>query len=320
MKLETSFFSQAFAMLSFLGAYFVFLTIPDKYWPQLRLWVYRTFGYIVIIAAFIVILSISLSESVIVVKLTNILGTPMPETVLLLTQGLALVFYTKSGLTKTILFSLLAALTVLTFKNTAILILLVICVGLYMFPQNRLRKFSVVTALGLGFIALLALLLVGGAYLMMRSQYSDGNMAFRIRLWKYQIQQFLASPLYGSLFTSETAILASSRAKVPTHNDWLDVLAQGGMIGLTLFTGIFIRASQLLIRTRRKTIQSDAVTSRLASWLLLFMITVVVSFSFNPILGSPDIAPIIWVALAFAHRVAKPLHLPQATRSIGSSS
>ena len=318
IKQETSFFSRAFPLLSFFGAYFIFLLIPDKYWPQLRLWIFRTLGYLVVISAIVVSLSILLSGSATAVRLTNIAGSSRPATVLLLTQGLAVVFYSKSKATRTVLFSLLVVLTVLTFKNTAVLILLSICVGLYLLPKGRLRKFSITNIIVLGAVGVLLLLLVGGAYLLVQARYSDGHTAFRSQLYKYQVQQFLISPLYGELFTAETRVWFG-QVPVPTHSDWLDVLAQGGLVGITLFTGAFAYTGCLLIETRRRTIQSDTVTSQLASYLLLFLVATIISFLFNPILGTPDIALMIWVTLAFAHRVAKPVRLSQTTEHKKSS-
>lgn len=291
VKQSTSYFTVAFMMLVFMATYFVLLSVPNKYLSQIRLWILRSFILITVIAA------TALFNDVIIEG-----GEPYPGTVILITQALGLVFYFMTGLKRKFLFLVVLILTICTFKNTAIIILLISFLSFYMFPKSFVRKFSASNLIGLAIIGLIVLAAVGGAYLLLRGNYSDGSYDFRSTVYKTQFQHFLESPIIGELFTGETAVLYRAQSlPITVHNDWLDAMAQGGLVGLFLFTGILVSISCRLIRTRNRQIHDDPVNSKFASWQLQFIMAITISFTFNPILGEPYTAIIVWIVVAFAH-------------------
>ena len=300
-----TYFSQAIMLITFFCSFFIFRAIPTNYWIQVRSWIVRTFGILTIVAATAVLLN-----------LTKGLDKTKSDAVLILVQGVALIYYWKFGPSRIVLLFLSLGLTLLTFKNTAILLLLIFSFCFYLFPKTFLRKFSIFKIIGLFVVGVIASLTLAGLYFWLQSQfsgYSDGNTAFRTILYEYRLNQFVSSPIVGQLFTGETAYQFEyffNGITVPTHSDWIDILAQGGVIGFLFFLGIFARICRLLIRLRRHVFYSERNSSNLASWLLLFIICVLVSSLFNSTFNSPDISFIFWVALAFAHRLVQIAQTP----------
>jgi len=299
---ETSYFSQAVMIFSFIGSYFVFVSLPNKYWLQIRMWIVKTFTVLAFIAVILVVLNISrgLSRS----------GKTEPGIVLLLMQGVPLVYYFQAGIKKYWFIGILAFLTLLTLKNSALLTFMAVCFLLYLFPSKSIRKISISNVIGMMFIVLLVLLVVGSGYFLLRSGYSDGNIGFRSTIYTYRFEEFLKSPVSGHFFRGETSYIFEKKyngASVPSHSDVLDVMAQGGAIGLVLFVGTFMRMIALLLKTRVRMIKVDLLNFKLISWQLAFLAPVIILFSFNSQLGTPSTAFIIWVSMAFGHRLAHPL-------------
>ncbi|MCA9873671.1 MAG: hypothetical protein KC441_08450 [Anaerolineales bacterium] len=300
LALPSSYFTQSFMLLAFFAVYFVLLRVPDVYWRQVQSWLVSTFVFVTMLATIDVFRNVVLIGS-----------KSQPNTILILLMGFVLFFYVTSKWTRFLLLTFLGMLIFFTFKNTAVIAFITIVVGFYLFPKKSLRKVSIYNIIGFTFAA--GVVATGAliGYWLLQTQFagfSTGNTTFRMIIYQYRFEQFLSSPFYGQLFTGETVYTFKSlfnSATVPTHSDWLDVLAQGGLLGMFLFVGVFLRTSFLMIKTRHITIPNDIRSAAIASWVLVSLSAFIIMSLFNSILNTPEIALIFWFMLAFGHRVAR---------------
>jgi len=300
IKLPSSYFTQTFMLLTFFVVYFVLLRVPDSYWRQVQGWLVSAFAVVTVLAAIDVFRNVFVAGA-----------KSQPNTILILLMGFVLAFYVTARLVRLFSLTLLGALVFFTFKNTAVIAFLAIVVGFYLFPKKSLRKISIYNVFGFSVAAVLVAGLAIFGYWFLQTQFaafSSGNTTFRTIIYQYRFDQFLASPLYGQLFTGQSVYEFEnlfSGAIVPTHSDWLDILAQGGLAGIFLFVGAMMRTSYLMIKTRRVTIKSDLRSAAVASWVLVSLVAFVVMSLFNSILNTPEIALLLWTAVALGHRVAR---------------
>lgn len=134
-----------------------------------------------------------------------------------------------------------------------------------------------------------------------------GNVNFRQHQYTFAWNEFLKSPLIGSGFTTGTGIDYNLRqdivmlSNLPTHNDILDILRAGGLVGFTLwFLPLFIvfgRAA-LMLRQKALTHQWSEHYDNIG-WMLLSSISAVIVYCFNPLLAKTAFATIVWVFWAF---------------------
>lgn len=301
LKQETSYFTQAVMFLSFHLAYFVFNAIPDQYWTSTRNRVIRTFWIVALLAALSV-----LSKFFQYLFLDTTLNVSNHDIAFLLVQLITLAFYSYKGLKRFCLVGIIVVLSILTFKNTAIVMVVATGILLFLFPL-QIGSSGLIWKLVGGFLTVGLVLTI---YPFVRNFNSDGNVSFRSDVYLYQFNRFLESPYFGYLFTAETGVdwasflHSQNRHWVPTHNDWLDVLVQSGLIGFLFFFGAFIWILYALYLARRKWIISfDRVHVADTSWILLLIVNNMITMTFNPILGHTDMAYIVWIALAFGHRI-----------------
>jgi len=142
-------------------------------------------------------------------------------------------------------------------------------------------------------VALIALGLVA-VIVIQRStkyEYDPRRVAYALR-W----EQFTSSPLYGKLFVDTTDIGAYVHLfGVPSHNDLLDLMAEGGILGLLLF--LIPVGSAILGSTARQIMTTSGPQLRFANYLWFFLIFYSVAAMGNPFLADPVLAAPIWFAV-----------------------
>jgi O-antigen ligase len=143
-----------------------------------------------------------------------------------------------------------------------------------------------------------------------------GNPEFRLHTYGAAWQRFLDSPLWGSGFMREAAEKFSlynigiAGNVLPTHSDFLDLLANGGLVGFSLFLlglgMIFARAWRELLRPA----QIARPEARYGHALALLVLAALLTSCFNPILLQPPMAALAWsnlgMLLGLALRAASP--------------
>lgn len=127
-----------------------------------------------------------------------------------------------------------------------------------------------------------------------------GNTAFREATYALAWGRFTASPIWGSAFMAEASSrfigfdTGVSRNVLPTHSDWLDILANGGVIGALLW----LSGIALTWRTVRRVDGAAAGRQTLAliHCLACMCAAVLLSCLFNPLLSQPVVALMAWSA------------------------
>ena len=145
---------------------------------------------------------------------------------------------------------------------------------LYCLYRQNFKSYKVIpqgiriTALSMGLLAALLFFYGGGpdratAAISDVKQYQSGqrntSVGLRFELWKVSRAIFIKNPLLGvgkSGFISATREMASLHVidkMTPqhdhAHNDFLDILAKRGLLGLIMFLMIFIAPARLFIHT-----------------------------------------------------------------------
>lgn len=127
------------------------------------------------------------------------------------------------------------------------------------------------------------------------TSFRSGEHLFRQYSYDIAWQQFLESPIIGQVYTGESAVWNPyyPGERVAVHNDVLDVLRQGGVVGFILFA-IPMYGSWWFLWCYRK-YWKQAPPGLLGGAAAVYGTTVV--FLFNPTLLTPDIAAIVWTML-----------------------
>jgi len=223
---------------------------------------------------------------------------------------LALPFLNMRGLTwraASLLLPILAALAL--HKLTGYLILLLV-LGLItgdfvlarMRREDRLHRRA---AIGYGAVlgGALAAALVVGTYVATKSRLPDGNAVFRLHTYERAFDRFLESPIWGRMFLEsavdrfELFTVASSTQFLPTHSDWLDIMANGGLIATLLFFGGCIRLLWIAVRTlldpepwcRRDSLRVLCILH------VMIVVTGLVVCALNPVLNNTSRAWAFWI-------------------------
>ncbi|MGZ5029927.1 MAG: O-antigen ligase family protein [Methylobacter sp.] len=202
-------------------------------------------------------------------------------------------------------------LTALLFKkNTGYLTGLLVVGYLFVFyvwPQwsrlESLRKMVKIYAL---VIIILVAAALAALLLLHRDTYlPTGNTEFRVLTYELAWARFLKSPLWGTGFTGAGAEKFTgydtgvSDNILPTHSDILDILAQGGLIGITLWLWGLLRVARLACKT---ILHPRSLAHPLAPYghmLACASLAAVLTYAVNPILLQTTKAMLLWTNLGF---------------------
>jgi hypothetical protein len=131
----------------------------------------------------------------------------------------------------------------------------------------------------------------------------DGNPKYRFFTYERTWKHFQDSPIWGMSFSGAGAekfglfTVAASTQVLPTHSDVLDILAQGGLIGIGLFifaTWKISRNSYLRFSNRSESSLNGDLIGHF-HWLAVSCLVAVPVFAFNPILLQPGKAFVLWM-------------------------
>lgn len=100
-----------------------------------------------------------------------------------------------------------------------------------------------------------------------------GSLIFRIRIWDYALQSFMKSPLIGYGLQDLYVRVAELHSPhgVHAHNMLLELLYQGGTIGLILFVLIVIVAGRNIMK-HRNTQESKIVSIAFLGWCIATLV------------------------------------------------
>lgn len=163
---------------------------------------------------------------------------------------------------------------------------------------SSIGSFMVATLMVLFALVLAAAL----AFLLIkREEYlPSGNVEVRVEVYTYAINQFLASPTWGDLFSGSSLVYLKGRevlgnTHVTTHSDWLDVLSHGGMLGTALYVlAHAIPLKRAMAILRKADLSTDVNTLH---GLLAISLGGIVVGMFVSLFTSPPVATLYWFNL-----------------------
>ncbi len=200
-------------------------------------------------------------------------------------------------------------------KNTAYLTTLLVLVYLLIFfawpswaMQDALQKVGKIYAI----LALTIVLALLAAFIIANreSYLPTGNTEFRLRTYEIAWNKFLASPVWGTGFTGaaterftgfDTGV---ARNVLPTHSDILDIMANGGLIGLTLWLWGLLRIARLAYDAILNPRQLEHPHAPYAHMLACMSLAAILTYAFNPIFLQPAKSMILWTNLGFLVGIA----------------
>ena len=186
-------------------------------------------------------------------------------------------------------------------KNTSYLLLLFSVYVFFLIKFDRKKLYNKLILLVLILFFSVVLLVVFYYVYMYYQQYlPSGSPGVRLQTYSYRIKEFFCSPLYGTLFHSEIIFnlqTLTGEIEVPSHSDFLDILANGGII-FTFFWIVYpfiLAVSNLFSGTL---VPERFIIS--VTWLSIFIV-----LFFNPVINQPTIGFLYWLtafSLLFGER------------------
>lgn len=201
---------------------------------------------------------------------------------------------------------------ILSAKNTSYIIALLMVLYLTLLLWlPKLSRASSLTRLWANYVGMVLLLLATvaiGYVLYHRDRYlPSGNVTYRAHTYALAWQEFQASPLWGNLFNTESVKkfglydigIASNR--LPTHSDVMDLLANGGVLAVTLLLTGYWRIARLACREllAPQLLQHPVLAqpATYAHTLAMISLAACVTYTFNPILLQAPFAYLVWTNL-----------------------
>ncbi|WP_158541605.1 O-antigen ligase family protein [Pelagibacterium lacus] len=145
------------------------------------------------------------------------------------------------------------------------------------------------------------------AYLVIRSHNTINASDLRFHLWQVRFDQFLASPLFGRGFTGSPMLPRPNLPEtgVPTHNDYLDILAEGGLLGFVLFAAVLVTA--LRSPLVREAVFAHRSRLNFAHYFAFLFLAWGVASLGNPVFAMTSMAVPTWFAIGvLCARPARP--------------
>lgn len=126
-----------------------------------------------------------------------------------------------------------------------------------------------------------------------RAYLPGGSREVRLQTYGERVSEFVASPLWGSLFFGSPAMHAGA-LYVPSHSDVLDLLAFGGVLGTALF---IVPAVAGVVQGFRFMKPSVSIEDSLSMFGLLTVLCFLFACAVNPLLLDPRFVTVYWIAL-----------------------
>ena len=201
-------------------------------------------------------------------------------------------------------FVLMLFLMLLVIKNTSFLVMAITLAYVWLFlVRPKLAGKRVKDRMLHYYLLFLAGVTVAGVYATIKSALPGGNTEYRFFTYERTWADFIHSPIWGKSFSGPSAELfglydvSASTQILPSHSDLLDILAQGGLIGMTLLLyGLWRIARSLHRRFRFRSLGALSPTLVAHShWLTASCLSIIPVVAFNPILLQPGKAFLVWM-------------------------
>ena len=176
------------------------------------------------------------------------------------------------------------------------------------------------------------LLAAGGAVLVLSLMLThpaalpSGNLEYRLHTYAQAWHSFTDSPLWGSMFAAEAVrkftlyAIGIAGNLLPTHSDILDLLANGGLLGIVLWALGLAMIARAALRGPLAPRRLAAPEAPYAHALAMISLAAVVTYAFNPILLQPALSFLVWTCLGLLYGIARRGDEPVAARKRSLSS
>jgi hypothetical protein len=231
----------------------------------------------------------------------------------------------RSLLGRSLVFTALVAIGPLCLKNTVTIIGAVCLVIMYIIENARIWSLgrALMFARTWAFVLLIAAA-VAGFYLFAPpiEGFSTGNTEFRRFNIDAKWNQFLQSPVYGNWyvgfpyirFTLFSMGIGARDSISVTHNDFLDMLAHGGLVGITLVLFTFYKVAASVGAKLRVVGNTPRETGVMAA-LIGCVVCGIITMSFNPVLGHGINGFMFWTMVGMLAAISRSAAFPQAQPS-----
>lgn len=159
-----------------------------------------------------------------------------------------------------------------------------------------------------GYYLVMVVMLCGAAVLLYiwlhRAHYlPSGNPEYREHTYAAAWDHFMASPVWGTLFTAQSVAKFSlytiniAGGRLPTHSDIMDLLSNGGVLGIGLWAYGLYRIGSF---ARKWLLRGATHAHRWAAYahtLIAISLCAIVTYAFNPVVLSPGMAYMLWGSL-----------------------
>jgi hypothetical protein len=200
-------------------------------------------------------------------------------------------------------------------KNTSYLIALLTVLYIAVFVWlSRIERSSSIKRLWAHYLAFSSLVVVvaAGCFLLyFRDHYlPSGNIEFRTFTYRAAWQQFTESPWWGTAFNAESIrkftlyTVGVARNRLPTHSDIMDLLANGGLLAMSLWLLGYLRAGLFAYRRVLASRFLHYPWAAQAHAFAMISLAAVLTYAFNPILLQPELAFLTWTTLGFLVGIA----------------
>ncbi len=208
---------------------------------------------------------------------------------------------------KYLLLFIIVSSGIMIWKNTSLILLFITLFISFSIKFEKILRSRILKIFAFSLLALI----VGQILYLVLTGSSDilpsGSTEVRLATYYKRFQEFLGSPIYGSLF-SGTPLVEVGWLVIPSHSDLLDVLAFGGIIGIFLFLKPII--SPLINYTKNyKHLPSEITNYYLFS--INMVACILFTLCFNPILGQPRLIIFLWFALGFVLAINERIYHPE---------
>jgi len=138
----------------------------------------------------------------------------------------------------------------------------------------------------------------------------SGNLEYRLHTYAQAWRSFTDSPLWGSMFAAEAVrkftlyTIGIARNMLPTHSDVLDLLANGGLVGIMLWALGLAMIARAAARDALAPRLRGAPEAPYAHALAMISLAAIVTYAVNPILLQPALAFLVWTCLGLLLGVA----------------
>lgn len=223
----------------------------------------------------------------------------------------------KSAVGRFMALVLMLALMLLVIKNTSFLVTAIALAYLWWcFVRPQLRKTHALERMlhfySLALIPLVVAAVYWGIKLFKHDALPDGNPKYRLFTYERTWAEFTHSPIWGKSFSGAGAEqfglfqVGSSTQILPSHSDLLDILGQGGLIGMALFIFALWRIARYVLvnfRGRKPGTLSKTIEAHF-HWLTVSCLATISVVAFNPIMLQPGKAFILWMNLGIVLGIA----------------